>query len=183
MTQVLWWLLRKCGFPHPVQLSRKLDAMLLTKLKHQFCHVNLVRRRLIFCMRKGNRGGRRKKEYRATDKSYCRTHCFIYDYVQCSYNLLKGRGNTCFIIYDTLSLQNECGPQEKMFSIHSPGEVPSSYTIQIGDEALLAPLGLFYPDLLRLTGPKTIITQKPNPGDPDDPFDESYLRETSVRLP
>ncbi|KAK4298053.1 hypothetical protein Pmani_029571 [Petrolisthes manimaculis] len=117
VTQVLWWLLRKCGFPHPVQPNRKLDAILLTKLKHQFCHVNL----------------------------------------------------------------NECGPQEKTFSIHSPGEVPSSYTIQMGDEALLAPLGLFYPDLLRLTGPKAIVTQKPNPGDPDDPFDEGYLRETSRR--
>ena len=42
VTQVFYWLLKKSGFPHPVNLSRKLDAMLLNKLKHEFCHVNLV---------------------------------------------------------------------------------------------------------------------------------------------
>ncbi|XP_063881508.1 actin-related protein 8-like isoform X2 [Scylla paramamosain] len=43
VTQVFYWLLKKSGFPHPVNLSRKLDAMLLNKLKHEFCHVNLRR--------------------------------------------------------------------------------------------------------------------------------------------
>ncbi|KAK8750538.1 hypothetical protein OTU49_014891 [Cherax quadricarinatus] len=117
VTQVFYWLLKKCGFPHQVNLSKKLDAMLLNKLKHEFCHVNL----------------------------------------------------------------NECGAQEKTFSVHSPGEIPSTYTIQMGDELIVAALGLFYPDLLKITGPKGTITQKPNPGDPDDPFDENYLRETSRR--
>ncbi|KAK8405413.1 hypothetical protein O3P69_001749 [Scylla paramamosain] len=117
VTQVFYWLLKKSGFPHPVNLSRKLDAMLLNKLKHEFCHVNL----------------------------------------------------------------NECGAQEKTFTVHSPGEVSSTYTIQMGDELIVAALSLFYPDLLKITGSKSTITQKPNPGDPDDPFDENYLRETSRR--
>lgn len=117
VTQVFYWLLKKSGFPHPVNLSRKLDAMLLNKLKHEFCHVNL----------------------------------------------------------------NECGAQEKTFTVHCPGEASSTYTIQMGDELIVAALSLFYPDLLKITGPKNTITQKPNPGDPDDPFDENYLRETSRR--
>ncbi|XP_045618086.1 actin-related protein 8 isoform X1 [Procambarus clarkii] len=117
VTQVFYWLLKKCGFPHQVNLHKKLDAMLLNKLKHEFCHVNL----------------------------------------------------------------NECGAQEKTFSVHNPGEVPSTYTIQMGDELIVAALSLFYPDLLKITGPKATLTQKPNPGDPDDPFDENYLRETSRR--
>lgn len=77
-------------------------------------------------------------------------------------------------------MQNECGAQEKTFTVHSPGDIASTYTIQMGDELIVAALSLFYPDLLKITGPKNTITQKPNPGDPDDPFDENYLRETSV---
>ncbi|KAG7163377.1 Actin-related protein 8-like 2, partial [Homarus americanus] len=90
VTQVFYWLLKKCGFPHQVNLSKKLDAMLLNKLKHEFCHVNL----------------------------------------------------------------NECGAQEKTFSVHTPGEIPSTYTIQMGDELIVAALSLFYPDLLKITGTK-----------------------------
>lgn len=50
----------------------------------------------------------------------------------------------------------------------------------MGDELIVAALSLFYADLLKITGPKMMHTQKPNMGDPDDPFDENYLRETSV---
>lgn len=52
----------------------------------------------------------------------------------------------------------------------------------MGDECLIAPLGLFTPELLGVTGPKTIVTQKRSTGDPQDPHDADYLRETSVRL-
>ncbi|KAK7085058.1 Actin-related protein 8 [Halocaridina rubra] len=117
VTQVFYWLLKKCGFPHQVNPEEKMDVMLLSKLKHEFCHVNL----------------------------------------------------------------NVCGAQENTFSVRTPGKLPSSYTIQMGDELIVAALSLFYPDLLKLTGPKMTLTQKPNPGDPDDPFDENYLRDTSRR--
>ena len=76
--------------------------------------------------------------------------------------------------------QNVCGAQEKTFTVVNPGQVNKTYTIQMGDELLVAPLSLFYPDLLKITGPKNIITQKAGTqGDPDDPFDENYLRDTS----
>ena len=51
---------------------------------------------------------------------------------------------------------------------------------QSGDEAIIAPLSLFYPELLILTGAKQITTQGANIGDPTDPHDADYLRETGV---
>lgn len=50
----------------------------------------------------------------------------------------------------------------------------------MADECLIAPLSLFQPELLGVTGPKLIITQKRSTGDPQDPHDADYLRETSV---
>lgn len=51
----------------------------------------------------------------------------------------------------------------------------------MGDECLIAPLGLFTPELLGVTGPKSVVTQKRSIGDPHDPHDADYLRETSRR--
>lgn len=50
----------------------------------------------------------------------------------------------------------------------------------MADECLIAPLGLFQPELLGVTGFKSVITQKRSMGDPQDPHDGDYLRETSV---
>lgn len=63
---------------------------------------------------------------------------------------------------------------------------PLQYTIQCGDECLVAPLSLFHPELLGITGRKKAQAkiQKPsavNP-DPEDPFDAEYLRETGVSV-
>lgn len=63
-----------------------------------------------------------------------------------------------------------------------PGEPPSRYRVQMGDELLIAPLSYFYPELLRITGPKSVTTQRPNEGDPEDPLDENFLRETTVKI-
>lgn len=54
--------------------------------------------------------------------------------------------------------------------------------LQSGDEAIIAPLSLFFPELLLLTGPKQICTQGANTGDPTDPHDAEYLRETGVSI-
>lgn len=57
------------------------------------------------------------------------------------------------------------------------------YTIQVGDECIVAPLSLFYTELLNITGPgKVAKTQKPVSRQPDseDCFDAEYLRETGV---
>nr|CAD7456778.1 unnamed protein product [Timema tahoe] len=103
ITQAFHWLLQKCAFPYKsCSPDNKLDAMLLRKLKENFCHVNL----------------------------------------------------------------NICGSQEKSFIV--------------GDECIVAPLSLFQPELLGLSGPKVLQVQKLSTGDPEDPHDDSYLRETSV---
>lgn len=53
----------------------------------------------------------------------------------------------------------------------------------MADECLIAPLGLFNPELMGTTGLKSIVTQKRSSGDPLDPHDADYLRETSVSSP
>lgn len=77
-----------------------------------------------------------------------------------------------------------CGSTEKYFKIYPPHQLPLQYTIQCGDECLVAPLSLFHPELLGITGRKKAQAkiQKSsavNP-DPEDPFDAEYLRETGV---
>lgn len=57
------------------------------------------------------------------------------------------------------------------------------YTIQVGDECIVAPLSLFNTELLNITGPgKSAKVQKParQQLDPEDCFDAEYLRETGV---
>lgn len=44
----------------------------------------------------------------------------------------------------------------------------------------MAPLSLFQPELFGVTGPKVVHIQQRAGGDPEDPHDENYLRETSV---
>lgn len=44
----------------------------------------------------------------------------------------------------------------------------------------MAPLSLFQPELFGVTGPKLVHIQQRASGDPEDPHDENYLRETSV---
>ncbi|XP_044738543.1 actin-related protein 8 isoform X2 [Chrysoperla carnea] len=115
ITQTFYWLLQKCAFPYKEcsEDSNKLDAMLLRKLKEDFCHVNL----------------------------------------------------------------DICGAQEKSFLVNN-----KKYTLQVGDECIVAPLSLFTPELFGITGKKYIYTQKSNlAGDPEDPHDGNYLRETSRR--
>jgi actin-related protein 8 len=52
--------------------------------------------------------------------------------------------------------------------------------VQVGDECIVAPLSLFQPELFGVTGPKLVHIQQRASGDPEDPHDENYLRETSV---
>lgn len=43
VTQTFLWLLQKCAFPYAqCNPSNRLDAILLQKLKEDFCHVDLV---------------------------------------------------------------------------------------------------------------------------------------------
>lgn len=56
------------------------------------------------------------------------------------------------------------------------------YFFKVGDECLVAPLSLFQPELFKITGTHNLHVQKRYVGDPEDPHDENYLRETSVSL-
>ncbi|XP_018330352.1 actin-related protein 8 isoform X2 [Agrilus planipennis] len=71
-----------------------------------------------------------------------------------------------------------CGSQERTFILKQPERPVLQYTIQVGDECIVAPLSLFTPELFEITGPKQVYTQKPSLGDPEDPHDENYLRES-----
>ncbi|KAF6205312.1 hypothetical protein GE061_019482 [Apolygus lucorum] len=86
--------------------------------------------------------------------------------------LEKLKQETCHVDLDI------CGCREKSFVVRQPLKPVLKYTIQIGDECMIAPLGLFYPELFCLTVNKPVITQKRDTGDPTDPHDADYLRET-----
>lgn len=80
---------------------------------------------------------------------------------------------------------NVCGSEEKIFQISQPNKYSVKYTLQVGDECIVAPLSLFNTELLGITGTtKLAITQKPCAAQPDseDCFDAEYLRETGVRF-
>ena len=52
-------------------------------------------------------------------------------------------------------------------------------SVYLGDEMLVAPLSYFQPDLLEMTGKKSVMVMGRDPGDSEDPHDHLYLRETS----
>jgi len=54
--------------------------------------------------------------------------------------------------------------------------------LQVGDECLIAPLSLFTPELLSISGPKSVHGQVLYEPQAEDPHDGNYLRETSVRI-
>lgn len=54
------------------------------------------------------------------------------------------------------------------------------FIMQVGDEAIVAPLSFFTPELLGATDSSGIITQDRSQGDSEDPHDEIFLRETTV---
>lgn len=79
--------------------------------------------------------------------------------------------------------QDICGSQEKSFKINQPGKPQVVYTLQVGDECIVAPLSLFHTELLGVTAKKEAKVQKTaaHQADPEDCFDAEYLRETGVR--
>jgi actin-related protein 8 len=81
-----------------------------------------------------------------------------------------------------------CGSQEKSFIINRPDQSPVRYVLQVADELLIAPLSLFYTDLLKFTLGHTnrdkIIKIQKSLGqdiDPEDCFNAEFLRETGRR--
>ncbi|XP_037934661.1 actin-related protein 8-like [Teleopsis dalmanni] len=76
-----------------------------------------------------------------------------------------------------------CGAQEKTFNVQTAKHI-LCYTIQLGDECLVAPMSLFHTELLNITGKlKDVRTQLRSSQQPDaeDCFDAEYIRETGRR--
>lgn len=71
-----------------------------------------------------------------------------------------------------------CGSHEKSFAIQKVNDAIHQYTLMLGDECIVAPLSLFYPELFSMTGTKTSVAQKRSAGDSEDPFDDHFIRET-----
>lgn len=79
--------------------------------------------------------------------------------------------------------QDICGSEEKTFIINQNNKPKLQYTLQVGDECIVAPLSLFHTELLNITGSgKLAKVQKAARHQPDseDCFDAEYLRETGV---
>ncbi|XP_054715778.1 actin-related protein 8-like [Uloborus diversus] len=74
-----------------------------------------------------------------------------------------------------------CGAQNRSFNLIRPCEPVIKYSMKVGDECLIAPLALFHPELLSLTGPKKIRVQPRYEGSHEDPHDEVYLIQTQRR--
>ncbi|KAH8354841.1 hypothetical protein KR084_011730, partial [Drosophila pseudotakahashii] len=74
-----------------------------------------------------------------------------------------------------------CGAQEKHFNLRKQNGQWLRYTIQVGDEAIMAPLALFHTELLNITGrTRAVCTQQAaqEQYDCEDCFDAEYLKET-----
>ncbi|KAK3085468.1 hypothetical protein FSP39_003869 [Pinctada imbricata] len=75
--------------------------------------------------------------------------------------------------------QDSFGFQDQSILIKRPQQNIIKYSIKLGDETILAPMGLFFPDLLTLHGANLAHVQHRSEGDPQDPHDEFYLQSTS----
>lgn len=99
----------------------------------------------------------------------------------CHVNLVSDFNLYCNIeLYLHCLFKDICGSQEKAFLLKQPGIPIYQYTIQVGDECIVAPLSLFSPELFGITGNKCVRTQNRSFGDPEDPHDENYLRDIRV---
>jgi len=90
----------------------------------------------------------------------------------------------CLIIHhikeDKCNLNlDEASLVRHIFNVEKFGKSPLRYSLYLGDETIVAPLGYFQTDLLEVTGKKSVHVMGRDPGDSEDPHDHLYLRETS----
>ncbi|RMX44443.1 hypothetical protein pdam_00010070 [Pocillopora damicornis] len=74
--------------------------------------------------------------------------------------------------------QDIVGGQVHEFQVHRPFETPRSYQLKIGDEAIEAPMGMFFPQLFGIVGEKLVYTKDSQYDDPEDLCDDRYLLES-----
>ncbi|XP_073829514.1 actin-related protein 8 [Musca autumnalis] len=73
-----------------------------------------------------------------------------------------------------------CGAQEKVFEVKKINK-RLRYTLQLGDECVVAPLAFFHTELFSITGKKKSVQlqmRSSQQSDPEDCFDAEYIRET-----
>ncbi|ELT94986.1 hypothetical protein CAPTEDRAFT_229124 [Capitella teleta] len=77
--------------------------------------------------------------------------------------------------------QDLCGRHGLHMNLNRPGEPVVKYTMYAGDERLLAPLGVFHPEMFGLAGEQLCHKVEMKISDPADPFDDDYLKQTMSR--
>ncbi|CAK8690567.1 unnamed protein product [Clavelina lepadiformis] len=74
------------------------------------------------------------------------------------------------------------GPEPQEFSLRRPGQMSLLYPFTLGDEAMQAPISLFFPKLYgKQCQSLCIHFPTKNMGASDDPFDETYLASTRTK--
>ncbi|KAL3851810.1 hypothetical protein ACJMK2_015515 [Sinanodonta woodiana] len=74
--------------------------------------------------------------------------------------------------------QDSYGVIEQTIQIKKPEQKIVKYSLKFGDEFHLAAFSVFFPDIYGLQGTHLVHVQKRFSGDPEDPHDEFYLRQT-----
>lgn len=75
--------------------------------------------------------------------------------------------------------QENFGVKDRSILIRKPEQNIVKYALKFGDETILAPMSLFFPDMMGLQGSHLIHVQSRSDGDPEDPHDEFFLRQTT----
>lgn len=75
-------------------------------------------------------------------------------------------------------MQDEVGIYDKLILVKRPQMPIINYSLKLGDEAILAPMSLFVPDMYGLKGSHLAHIQSRYIGDPEDPHDQFYLKHT-----
>lgn len=82
--------------------------------------------------------------------------------------------NSSFLVY----LQNIQGFKECHIQIKHPSSNIRKFTMQMGDERILAPMSIFHPDIYGLQGKNLSKIPEKYQSDPTDPKDEDYIAQT-----
>ncbi|XP_041378504.1 actin-related protein 8-like isoform X2 [Gigantopelta aegis] len=77
-----------------------------------------------------------------------------------------------------MDINDNGGVIDQFVQIKRPQTNIIKYNIKLGDELLLSTLSLLFPEMYGLHGAHLVHVQSRFAGDPDDPHDESYLRQT-----
>ena len=77
--------------------------------------------------------------------------------------------------------QDIVGVEEQNLQVKGPGTNIVKYRVQMGDERIIAPMAVFFPDLFGLGDAHLCHVQEKYRSDPGDPHDEDYLIQTMSR--